>query len=230
MKEEINILPETADTGSILKAGLHLVKIQSIENAINEEGSPKTDRNGNPGLKITFENKEGDTISQVYYYSILPINHPDRLDDNKRCKSEFKLTQLKKAFGFGHKPISLAEIKTRKCWIAIRRQDFVDTQGSPIIKDGKQKSFHQIADVWPLKDPLTDPSRGRPVLKGDPEIDSGNFFIGYFYELKVDVVPIRTVISNDEFGSVNETHRQQVELGNTDELKTNKEQIPVEDW
>jgi len=60
---------------------------------------------------------------------MLPINHPDRQDDSRRCKSEFKLTQMKKAFGFGSKSIPLAEIKAKKCWMAIRRQDYVDAQG-----------------------------------------------------------------------------------------------------
>ncbi len=231
MHEELNVIPETADTGSFMKAGLHLVKIHSIETAMNEIGLSKMDKNGNPGLKITFENKDGDLISQVYYYSPLPLDHPDRLDDSKRCKSEFRLTQLKKAFGFGSKPITISEIKSKKCWMAIRRQDYFDTQGDAIMKDGRQKSFHQIAEVWPMKDATAnDLTRGRPVLKGDPEIDSNNFFNGFFYEIKVDAAPLQSTISRAEFDTPADFLVQEEDMHVMADVAEQNEQVSNEDW
>lgn len=200
MADEVTGLPETAEGGSYMGAGMHLVKIHSIENAKNDDGTPKKDKNGNPGLKIVFENRGGESISQVYYYSPLPVNHPDRLDDNKRCKSEFKLTQLKKAFGFGTRSITTEELKTKKCWMAIRQTNVEDAAGNPILKDGRQKSYTSIAEVFPLKEATAaDPSRGRPVLKGDPETDPANFLKGYFYEVKVDVAPQQSTINSAGF-------------------------------
>jgi hypothetical protein len=204
MSEEVLEVPETAEGGSYMGAGMHLVKIHSIEVAKDDNGNPKRDKNGNPALKFVFENRASESISQIYYYSPLPVNHPDRLDDNKRCKSEFKLTQLKKAFGFGNKAITTEELKTKKCWMAVRQTNYEDAAGNPIVKDGKQKSYCSIAEVFPLKEATaTDPSKGRPVLKGDPETDPAGFLKGFFYEVKIDVAPMSSSIKDDSYETDN---------------------------
>lgn len=179
-------MPGTEEGNSVkyMQAGLHLAKIAEIVEAVDKEGKCLLDKNGNPAIKVTFQNKAEETISGIYYYSTLPLDHPDRKVDDKRCKSEFRLHQLKTAMGFGVKSVPVDKAKTAKVWLVVKLQDIVDREDNPVLKDGKPKTWHVVGDVYPVK--ADDPNKGRPVLRGDPTTDSANFHTGVFYEKKVD--------------------------------------------
>jgi hypothetical protein len=167
-----------------MKAGLHLVKVLSISQYVDDKDVPKTDKNGNPGLKVVFANKDGETIDGIYYYSTLPLDDPKRREDQYKCKSEFKLHALKRALGFGTNPTPMEEIRKKKIWLVVILQEYFDTAGKPVFNDkGKAKKFHQVGDVYPYDG--TSEGHGRPVLKGDPRTDADNFLTGVFYEKKV---------------------------------------------
>lgn len=192
-------LPETEeqkDFRYFMKAGLHVAKVREIVQLVDKDGKLQNDKNGNPGIKIIFytrdKNEKGESVEPeaeaAYYYSPLPIDDPDRKNPDKMCKSEFKLTKLKQAMGFGLKAISAADAKKAKIWIAIKRQDIVDQEGNPVYKDGKAISYHVVEDVFPYDANSPDTKFGRPVLMGDPITDAANFLTGYFYEKKQKTV------------------------------------------
>ena len=170
-----------------MQAGLHLVKVKEIVEAVNSKTNEKMfDGNGNPGIEIVFTNKEGEEIKGLYFYSTLPFDHPDRKDDKKRCKSEFRLHQLKQAMGFGVKPIPADKAKTVKFWLVVKLQDIVDKENNPLYGDnGKPRTWHVVGDAFPIeKDEAGNVKR--PKLKGDPQTDPNNFMTGVFHEYKVD--------------------------------------------
>ena len=185
---------EEGDSRKYMKEGLHLAKILSISHYVDDKDQPKTDKNGNPGLKVVFANREGEEMDGIYYYSTLALNDPRRKDEANKCKSEFKLHNLKRALGFGTKPTPIEEIRKKKIWLVVFLQEYFDTTGNPVFgTNGKARKFHHVGDVYPY-DPNSE-GRGRPVLKGDPRTDADNFLTGVFYEKKIDTT--KTVASNE---------------------------------
>lgn len=174
---------EEGEGRKFMQAGLHLAKVISMVVANDKNDQPRTDKNGNPGLKVTFQNKEGEQIDGVYYYSPFGLDDPRRKE--KPCDSEWRLHNLKKALGFGNKPVKLDEVLTKKIWLVVILQEYYDNAGNPVFTDkNKQKKFHNVGEAYPY-DPNI-PDKGRPVLKGDPRTDNENFLTGVFYERKVD--------------------------------------------
>ena len=202
---------EEGDNPKYMKEGLHLAKVLSISQYVDDKDVPKTDKNGNPGLKVVFANKDGERIDGTYYYSILPLDDPKRREDQYKCKSEFKLHALKRALGFGTNATPVEEIRKKKIWLVVILQEYFDSTGNPVFNDkGKVKKFHQVGDVYPYD--ATSEGHGRPVLKGDPRTDAENFLTGVFYEKKISTALM--VASNE--ANQNEDHQS----GTSDDLKT----------
>ena len=70
MENNDNIIPQSMTKDpEYLGKGVHLVKITSIEKNLSQDGTPVTDKNGNPSLKVTCKDTEGklfiDRISYV---------------------------------------------------------------------------------------------------------------------------------------------------------------------
>jgi len=186
MSENKNVGMPATEEGNLRKfmeAGLHLVKILEMTTLVDANKAPKLDTNGNPGIKITFQNKAGEVAEAGYYYSPLALNDPRRKEEKYLCKSEFRLHAVKKALGLGNKAADVSEVQKVKLWLVIRLEETFDTDGNPVMNDkGKPKKFHTVGDVYPYDN--ADPGKGRPVLKGDPKTDNENFLVGVFYERK----------------------------------------------
>jgi hypothetical protein len=164
-------LPATEkSTGGIMSPGLHRMKILSIKPFVDKSGKELKDKNGNPGLDITFINVNKETINGGFYYSTLPIGDPGRKDDNIRCKSEFLLTNMKKALGFPEGEVSKEQLAKAKCW-GIVGLDVHYWNGKPT---GKEYSF--LAKKF-FSDGDTPPAIiGDPSLKQSGGVPSGDFY------------------------------------------------------
>lgn len=194
-----------------MSAGLHLAKIVHLAENLKETAGKKEvicDRNNNPSIKVTFENKAGEQIDQVYFYSTYPLGDPRRKDDKTKCRSEFKLHRLKEVLGFGNADVPVAEVKKKKLWIAIAHQIMVDNDGNQLFKEGKPRQFNILKDVFPYK--KEEANGGRPVLSGDPETDKDHFLMGYFYDKKVD-----KSVSSATASSIAEETEDKSETGGT---------------
>lgn len=135
--------------------GVHLFKFLSFDTYKDQNGNPKTDRRGYPGLLIRFkckhptEKKADGTpviakISDIFYYSTLPPDHPDNKDPNKKCESAFKLGNLKRACGWGQEQVPLAEIEKAMFWGLVQEVTFVDKDTGEILTDDKGKDRKRI--------------------------------------------------------------------------------------
>ena len=66
-------------------------------------------------------------------------------------------------------------------------------------------------------------------MKGDPDTDAANFFIGYFHELKVDVAPIQTSRLKEEFGIPDEVTLP-FEHSNSLSVLVDQSEITKDEW
>lgn len=164
-------LPATEkSTGGIMGPGLHKMKIVSIKELKDKSGNSKKDKNGNPGLEITFVNANKEKISDGFYYSTLPLGDAGRKDDNVRCKSEFLLTNLKKALGFPEGEVTQEQLSKAKCWGIIG----LDVHYYNNEPTGKQYSF--LAKKF-FADGTTPPAIiGDPALPQSKGVPSGDFY------------------------------------------------------
>lgn len=162
---EVTGLPETNEAtegGNYMSPGLQRMRIDDIQVWKNKNKQPREDPRGYPGLEITFINEQGQLISDGFYYSTQPLGHPSRTDDNSKCKSEYFLTNLKKALGFGTEAVSMAKLKSVWCWGAVGVDVYVDGAGEPT---GKKYSF--LVKLFL-------PDGPKPAVAGDPLLPASN--------------------------------------------------------
>ena len=135
-------------------AGLHLVKIKSIEPGADRYGKPYTDKRGYPSVRITFRNKKGEEISKLYYYSDKPANDPSRADKNQKCTREWILGKLKNALGIGTKEVPFEQIRDIAIWVAIIMKRYKTKDGEVLTKSGEPISSSEVGvDYWPGSTP-----------------------------------------------------------------------------
>jgi hypothetical protein len=166
-------LPATEEStgGSYLPPGLHRVKISAIKVWVDFNKVAKKDNNGNPGVEITFIDANKRTIKEGFYYSTLPIDHAGRKDDNVRCKSEFLLTNLKTALGFGTGAVTENQLKSAKVWAVIGNDEHF-WKGEAT---GKNYSF-MAKKFFP-------DNKVKPAILGDPDLPQSNGIAsGDFYK------------------------------------------------
>ena len=191
---------EESTNTKFMQAGLHLVKVKEIFEAVDKDGKKMLDKTGNPAVKVVFVNKAEEEIEGIYFYSPLAFDDPKRKLEEFKCKSEFRLHQLKTAMGFGMKPIPQDAAKKAKLWLVVKLQETVDAQGNPVMneKTGKQKTWHTVGDAIAIAKDENE-KLIRPMLKGDPQTDPENFRTGVFFETKVDkTVSAATAMEHEE--------------------------------
>lgn len=154
MSEELTYIPsvdEYVESGKWMKAGLNIVRIDKM--LVHD----KQDKNGNPGAKIIFINKDQETIDDVFYYSPWPINDPRRKEESTKCPSEWKLAKLKGAMKMSpYDKIDLTSAKKKYFWLQVNEVHLVTDLASktPIYKDGKPIIFRQAtSNYWILENP-----------------------------------------------------------------------------
>lgn len=185
-KEEATKLIDkiVAEGGNAPPPGIHLFKFAKFEKAKDSNGNPRTDSRGYPGLVITFKcqhptektkNEKGEDvprlckISDTFYYSTLPLDHPDRKDDDKRCKSEWKLMALKRACGWGQKEVTQQEYAVAKLWGLVYKAEHEDRDTGELITNDKGEVKYSLkldSTYYPFSN---DANHGKPALEGDPK-------------------------------------------------------------
>ncbi|MFA6917015.1 MAG: hypothetical protein WC222_11500 [Parachlamydiales bacterium] len=181
--EDMPAIPATDNTEQyISQAGIYLLQPIRIAPWKDTNGVLKKDKNGNPGLLITFKDeKTGGMLSTGFYYSELPMGDPRRQDDAYRCKSEFQLANLKTAMGF--KPgvvVQSAEFLTKKVWVPVKEVQYYTPEGEYV------KSLCQIINKFHpyLPDATT---KGKPSILGDPATNADGKPSHDFVEIRTDL-------------------------------------------
>lgn len=175
-----------------LPPGLHKCKVKSVDRYTDDKGNEKRDSRGYPGLLITVKAQDKNDIDPttkkpkvkfangVFYYSPLPLDHPDRKNPEKKCRSEFNLANLKKAWGFGQEAIEMEKLKDVIFWAGIKKIIFTNDDGEVIKnEDGTEKSITTLnMKFFPYVSDET-----RPSIEGDP-LNTGKEPSGDFIEIR----------------------------------------------
>lgn len=188
MSEEVGF-PKTSDGGSnFMQPGLQRMRIDKMIKWVGKDGKPREDPRGYPGMYITLVNEQNQYISDGFYYSEQPLDHPSRNDDNLKCKSEYFLTNLKTALGFKpEQSPTLQEIKSKWCWGAVGIDVLIDGSGQPT-----GKSFSFLAKKF-------FPDGIRPAIAGDPMLpQSGGIASGIFRKESMDRTKATTTTAPPE--------------------------------
>lgn len=214
-------LPVTEDTGSnYMKPGLHRMRITKIEPWTKYKSAEKmVDKRGYSGLEITFVNEKGESIADGFYYSDLPANHPNRADDNKKCKSEFLLSNLKRALGFGNEAVPVDKLKAAWCWGIVGLEQFIDGNNQNVKNDdGSNKAYSFLAKKF-------FPDGPKPAIIGDPDLpQSAGVPSGEFYKETVDRKQVATTSAVPERNAQATTQAPAKNAGATSE-----DDMPVEE-
>lgn len=148
-EKSVDTLPgttaEAGGTSTYMKPGPHIVKIINLFSTLKGKQIKADD--GSLGLDIHFQNKDGQSISKIFYYSPKP--------DEFKCKSEFLLARLKIALKLdAKKASSLNEFKGRKIWIAVGAQHNIDAKtGKQIFKGEYPVSYSEVlSDFLPYEE------------------------------------------------------------------------------
>jgi hypothetical protein len=182
--EDMPVIPATGDSEQyITQAGIYLLQPVRISVYKDENGLPRKDKTGNPGISITFKDeKSGGMLTTSFYYSALPLDDPRRQDDAYRCKSEFKLANLKSAMGFPqNKVVQPTDFLTKKVWAPVKEVQFWTPEGEYVKSrcDIIQKFFPYLPDTA---------TKGKPSMLGDPAINPDGKPSHDFLEIKTDLV------------------------------------------
>jgi len=180
MSEEQFTIPKTDEgTRFIERAGVFLLSPISVTQNVDDKGVPKNDKNGNPGIKITFRSDKGEVISATYYYSKYPFGDARREDPNLKCGSEFWLTNLKAVLGFkANEEIPPEKFMKGKFWGRVKEIRLKDKKTGEIVKTYWELNRSKY-DVY---NPQLE-TKGRPSISGDPEFGPLG---GEFVEVKDD--------------------------------------------
>jgi len=180
-KEEASVLIESNPpdyvTENQMLPGLHLVTIDKIMDFTDENGKPKKDKDGHPGIRIIFINKDKKTISDIFYYS---------MNKNDKCASEWKLRKLKAAMGLSaEKSQNAKEYKSKEIYLVVQKVDLIDKNTGEIFTDheGNPKWRSQATSNYYA----CVEGKSKPIIEGDPEYNNGNPS-GIFYGTK-EVTP-----------------------------------------
>ena len=176
-----------------MKAGLQKLKIVAIEDAVNKVGEWIKDGNGNPAIKITFENREGEKISDNFYYP----------NGGNICKSAFKLAGLRKAMGLDYMtPLSHEAVQAKKyyVWAVIVEEHLMTAAGQPVTKNGVPSIFNKL-------DKRYYSGAEKPKIEGDPldpafKGEIGATFIAYRVDTSATAPRAAAKQDNSEFDDV----------------------------
>ena len=169
MTDSINLPPAEgggeAKKGEFMPVGCHRMRIDDMEHGKDGNGVPILDKRNHPCIKITFINEDGEKQSSLFFYNELEIGDPKRQDDTLKCKSEFRLSNLRIAMGLDtSEELTLEDAKTRFFFGVIQKVEFYD----PDNKDKIVKSFHDFdSTFYPDADE-------KPKILGDPANNDGN--------------------------------------------------------
>ena len=169
-----------------MEPGVRLLKIDSIEQALDSSGKPITDKDGNPALRITFRAKplkEGmasKKIADLFFYP---------KTNDAVCRSAFKYRNLKKAMDLKPEEEQSAQaVKNLTIWGIVREVHFIDESGNPIVdKEGKPETTVELLPEY------VNGKMGMPNIAGDPNNPHGNGKCeGKFYTTRVKRVKTQT--------------------------------------
>lgn len=177
-KEEASAIISAYINANSIPAGLHLFKIDSIEEATKSDGSLMTDKNGNPGLRITFRNKPDPAYGNILGKISDNFYYPATI--NNVCASDFKLRKLKLALGVKPNETQNIEIlKKLTFWGIVQEVHHIDESSNPVC-DRENKpiiSKNLLAEYYAG-------TMDRPSIEGDPAGNKGKAG-GKFYSTRV---------------------------------------------
>lgn len=167
-------------TNYINRAGIFLLQPIKVEEYKDKNGMPKKDKNGHPGLIITFKNEEGEITTAWYYYSMYPPGDPRNRDKETKCAMEFMYANLKVALGFktSDQPM-VKEFCSRKVWAIVREVHVTNKQTGEIVD-----TFHEVLKTKYFPYNPTIESKGKPAIAGDPATSPDGVPSGDFLEVK----------------------------------------------
>ncbi len=169
----INDLPS-----NFMEPGINLVKILKIEKAMKNDKEPRLDKDGFPGVKITFSNPKYQEISDIFYYNPDPAN-------GKKCASGWKLSALKTAMGLSvEKEATKEQYLKIKFFSYVAHTQIIDENGIPILnEDGSEKGYSELLHKYALYRPDAT-NFGKPAVAGDPAIETDHKPRGIFLKTK----------------------------------------------
>lgn len=150
---EIPVAAEPKGPAFEWKKGPHLVKLVMIEQAFNQDGSRKTDKNGTPGIRITFAAKKQKMIVDGQEVMQNP------LIDNLYWpggKAQFILDKVVKACGLDNTKATFSGDKMldKSLYIVIKHVKTKESPHSDFTKDSEGNPFirYEIFDYAQHKD------------------------------------------------------------------------------
>lgn len=174
-------LPETSDQQRTVPIGVHRMTIVKMEKALDKKNQPILDNRNYPAIRMVFQTASGEQIDSLFHYSTKPANDPTRNDPTMYCRSEFRLTNLKRALGYGNEPVKADAIKGKWFYGMVYGERWVyeENKKQVVLKDPNDPKstiiFNRLGSIfWP-------DNEQRPVKDGDPQnaaskgVPSGDF-------------------------------------------------------
>ena len=157
-----NQVPAAAPSSdmAVMPPGIHLVKIDSVEQFLKSDGTPRLDSLGYPAFLITFRTRKNDAgqvpkIRDFYYYDDRPANDPTRSDPKTGCKSAWKLGNLRKALGVGEKDaLSWEKAMTIAFYAQVAEIRYIHPDDANKSNPNVLKKYSELtSNFWPKDTP-----------------------------------------------------------------------------
>lgn len=159
-KDEASAIISRHVAENMMDTGVQALKIHSIEKGQKGDGTDIQDKDGNPCIKITFRNKKGQNISDLFFF-------PKRVGEV--CKSEFKLRKLKQALNVkAEDEQDIAVLKTKKMYGLVAEVHLIDEEGNPIKDNQGNIQMHKQ-----LLSEYYNGEMSAPIIAGDPQQNNG---------------------------------------------------------
>jgi hypothetical protein len=172
---EKNYVPSASPSSdlAIIEPGIHLVKIDSVIETLKSDGTPKLDSMGYPGVTITFRTKKDENgnvpkISDNFYYDDRKPDDPTKRDPSTKCKSEWKLGNIRRALGYTeNQTLKWEDAQKIAFWAQVGVIRYIHPDDANTPNPRVLKSYRELTHNYWHKD--TDPEK--LVIPGNPETE-----------------------------------------------------------